>query len=153
MPSPRRGRWAALMLVAWLFATPASPEEAAHPATSTLTLVVDGAPSDEGVLVVALASSAAEFESGDTFFRADAAVPIEEGRAERVFEAVPHGVYAVKVFHDVNANGELDTNFVGMPKEPFGFSNDAMGRFGPPSFQEAAFQVESDPARVAIRLR
>jgi len=47
------------------------------------------------------------------------------------------GQYAIKVFHDENANGELDINFLGIPKESYGFSNHARGRFGPPPFAEA----------------
>ncbi|HRD53082.1 MAG TPA: DUF2141 domain-containing protein, partial [Flavobacteriales bacterium] len=50
------------------------------------------------------------------------------------FLSLPAGPHAVKVFHDVNANGKLDTNKIGIPNEPYGFGNDARGRFGPPSF-------------------
>ena len=47
---------------------------------------------------------------------------------------LPTGVYAVGIFHDLNGDGALSKNFLGMPKEPFGFSNNARARFGPPSF-------------------
>ncbi len=60
-----------------------------------------------------------------------------------VFENVPPGTYAVSTIHDSNRNGELDSNLFGMPKEGFGFSNDAMGTFGPPSFDKAKFTVSS----------
>ena len=56
-----------------------------------------------------------------------------------IFENVAAGTYAVSVIHDENENEKLDTGFMGIPKEGFGFSNDAMGAFGPPKFKEASF--------------
>jgi uncharacterized protein (DUF2141 family) len=58
-----------------------------------------------------------------------------------IFENIPKGIYAVSVIHDVNENNELDKNFIGIPKEGFGFSNNAMGSFGPPKFKEASFTI------------
>ena len=53
------------------------------------------------------------------------------------------GPYAIRLFHDANGNDELDTNILGIPTEGYGFSNDA-GRFGPPSFEEAAIHVDGN---------
>lgn len=55
------------------------------------------------------------------------------------FEVPPTGQYAVSVFHDENGNRELDTNFIGIPKEGVGVSNGAKGNFGPPKFRDAKF--------------
>jgi uncharacterized protein (DUF2141 family) len=49
------------------------------------------------------------------------------------------GEYAISIIHDKNRNGRLDTNFIGIPKEPFGFSNNPKIKFGPPSFSDAKF--------------
>lgn len=65
------------------------------------------------------------------------------GKVVIVFENVPPGTYAVSIIHDSNRNGELDSNLFGMPTEGFGFSNDAMGSFGPPPFDKAKFTVSS----------
>jgi uncharacterized protein (DUF2141 family) len=54
---------------------------------------------------------------------------------------LPKGAYAVSAFHDVNNNGKLDTNPFGMPKEPYGFSNNARGTFGPPSIEDQLVEV------------
>jgi len=54
-----------------------------------------------------------------------------------IFENLPAGDYAVSVIHDENENGELDSNKMGIPKEGFAFGNNAMGSFGPPSFDKA----------------
>ena len=69
------------------------------------------------------------------------------------FPGISPGTYAVKVFHDVNDNGVLDTNWIGIPKEPYGFSNDAMGTFGPPSFEQASFKVGAGTNAVRIRMK
>jgi len=67
--------------------------------------------------------------------------------------SVPPGVYAVAAIHDRNGNGRLDTNLLGMPKEPYGFSRAARGRFGPPSFEDAAFVVELPLTSVRVEVR
>ena len=62
------------------------------------------------------------------------------------------GKYAISIFHDVNSDGELNTNIFGIPKEPYGFSNNAKGKFGPPSFEKAAFEVKEDNQKMSITL-
>lgn len=62
---------------------------------------------------------------------------------EVVFENLPYGIYAVSVIHDENENGELDT-FLMIPTEPYGFSNNAMGKFGPPSFEQTKIDFKGD---------
>jgi uncharacterized protein (DUF2141 family) len=134
----------AIALVGYATATLASDSKAGD-----LEISVKGLKSDKGVLVVALLSSAAMYDAGDEVFR-DASLPIRDGRASVTFEGLPYGSYAVKTYHDANSNGKLDTNFVGFPKEGFGFSNDAMGRFGPPTFEEASFDLATEKLQIEI---
>ena len=61
-----------------------------------------------------------------------------------VFDNLKPGEYAVSVIHDVNENKELDKGFMGIPQEPYGFSNDARGKFGPPSYEESKLIVKGD---------
>jgi uncharacterized protein (DUF2141 family) len=63
------------------------------------------------------------------------------------------GRYVVAVFHDTDGNGRLSTWPVGLPKEAYGFSRNARGRFGPPSFEAAAFDLPATGTRQAITLR
>ena len=63
------------------------------------------------------------------------------------------GVYAVAVYHDLNGNGELDRSTIGPPDEPWGFSNDARGTFGPPKFDKAAFEIAPGEVAIEIKLR
>lgn len=72
------------------------------------------------------------------------------GEAKVVFDNVPAGTYAVAVYHDEDGDGELDTNFLGIPSEGVGVSRDAKGSFGPPSFRDAKFTVQS--ARITLTI-
>jgi uncharacterized protein (DUF2141 family) len=68
---------------------------------------------------------------------------IERAGALCVFKNVAPGTYAAIVFHDENLNGKLDKNFVGMPQEGYGASNNVRPRFSAPGFAEASFVVAS----------
>ena len=78
-------------------------------------------------------------------------VPAVEG-AELDFGHVPDGRYAIALFHDENGNGRLDKRLM-MPREGYGFSQNAPVRFGPPSFARASFKVEGGEAHQSIRMR
>ena len=71
---------------------------------------------------------------------------LEEGRAEVDFEAVPAGTWAVSVIHDEDGDGDLRTNFIGMPREGVGSSNDPKPRMGPPRWSDAKFDLDADLA-------
>ena len=66
-------------------------------------------------------------------------------------EGLPAGDYAISLFHDLNGNLDLDTNFIGYPKEPYGFSG-PMGMMGPPKFEDAAVEVGTGKNTVEIEL-
>ena len=58
--------------------------------------------------------------------------------------SLPEGEYAISIFYDANDNGELDTNFIGIPKEPVALSNNAKAKFGPPKYKDAVFSLTAD---------
>ncbi len=66
---------------------------------------------------------------------------------------VPPGQYAAQVFHDENDDGEIKRNFLGIPTEPIGFSNDAPLHLRGPRFTEAAFAVEHGVEKITLKLR
>jgi uncharacterized protein (DUF2141 family) len=70
-----------------------------------------------------------------------------------VFEDLKPGHYAVSVIHDENENGELDSNMVGIPKEGFAFGNNAMGTFGPPTFEKAKITLGNNSDKQVIDMR
>lgn len=79
-------------------------------------------------------------------------VKAQAGELKIVLDNVPAGTYGVSVIHDENENGELDSGTFGIPKEGFGFGNDSMGMFGPPSFEKASVAVKTATS-ISITLR
>lgn len=55
---------------------------------------------------------------------------------------LPAGKYAISAYHDANSNNKLDVNWIGIPNEPYGMSNNARGTMGPPKFSEAQFALQ-----------
>jgi uncharacterized protein (DUF2141 family) len=73
-------------------------------------------------------------------------------RSAVVLTNLDPGQYAIILFHDENGNGKLDKNALGVPTEPYGFSNNVRGFLGPPSFEEAVMKVNADDKAVRIVL-
>jgi len=69
---------------------------------------------------------------------------IVENKCSINIKDIEQGIYAFKYFHDENINKELDTSRIGIPNEGYGFSNNAKGIFGPPSFKDTVFDVTRD---------
>ena len=130
------------LLLAWMSA-PASAGD--------LRVRLSGVGEATGSLRVALFANAADFEAGSQ--TAGHFTPARAEGVEVVFANLPPGRYGLSTFHDVNANGELDSNLVGMPTEPFGFSRNARGRFGPPTFDELAFEMGEDDLVLEVELQ
>lgn len=79
-------------------------------------------------------------------------IKIRETQARCDFENIPSGKYAIAVIHDQNMNGKLDTNFLGIPTEGYGFSRDAKGVSRAPSFAAASFLYTGQNLNLTIRL-
>lgn len=146
--STRRASLAAF----WLFATfpLALPVQQALP-SGTLTVVITGLASDMGSVRIALS------DSEDNYYdypnpTIGISAPIQRGVAVWHFEKLARGSYALKAFHDEDGDGDLDTNFLGIPVEDYGFSNNASGLFGPPSWDAACFRFDADTLTVWISL-
>lgn len=81
-------------------------------------------------------------------------VPAAGGVATCVFEQVAAGEYAIAVVHDTNGNGQADTNFLGMPTEGIGVSNNVLPRMSAPTFEASRFTLAAGQTlRLAITLR
>jgi uncharacterized protein (DUF2141 family) len=116
---------------------------------------VSGVSNAPGMVGCALFSSAAGFplESDRPSVKIMRVAPAG-GAAMCVFENVPPGVYAMAVVHDTNGNGRADTNFLGMPTEGVGVSNNVMPRMSTPTFDANKFSVAAGQVtRLAISLR
>jgi uncharacterized protein (DUF2141 family) len=116
----------------------------------TLTVEVVEARDDKGQAVVALWKASDGFGSFDlkqatTILKA----PIKGGTATVTFEGLAPGTYAVSAFHDADGTGSLKTNFIGMPKEGVGVSNNAGGM---PRFMKSTLTVRG-VTKTRVRLR
>jgi uncharacterized protein (DUF2141 family) len=121
--------------------------------SNSIKVVVAGLHSNDGEVDCALFGSADGFPGDSAKARKTAKSKIENGQAVCIFGGVAPGDYAVSVFHDENENGKLDRNFMGMPKEGVGASNDAAGHFGPPKFDDARFNYPGGRSVLAIHVR
>lgn len=72
---------------------------------------------------------------------------------ELLISNVPSGVYAVSLYQDIEGNNTLSRNSFGIPTDPWGMSNDAVGNFGPPTFEASAVTIEPPSITIDITLR
>jgi len=130
------------------------PLEAQSNSTSTLTVRVTGARNAKGKIRAALFLGAEGFpnDASHALHTQAAAIDPQTLTAQVVFTDLPAGVYAVSVFHDENMNQKLDKNFVGVPKEGYGASNNPKKKMGPPSFEETKFQLSGTEQSLEIKL-
>ena len=116
------------------------------PALATdLTVNITGAPSNTGKIGCSLYNSPAGFPR-DRTGRPGFWHEVRNGGATCMFEGLAAGTYAVAVSHDTNGNGKLDENFVGVPTEAWGVSNNARPFLSVPTFDDAAFVIPDEPS-------
>jgi uncharacterized protein (DUF2141 family) len=70
--------------------------------------------------------------------------PIKDQKCSFSIPNLNPGKYAVRYYHDENMNGKMDTNLVGKPTEGYGFSNNVIGKVGPPAFEKWLFEITGD---------
>ncbi|MDB9755239.1 DUF2141 domain-containing protein [Winogradskyella sp.] len=107
----------------------------------TITVTVKDAANNEGKIFLALYNSETDFL--DTIYKGTKSTITNNG-CTVTFKDIPKGVYAISIFHDENDNGKMDTNFVGIPKEAYGCSNNAKGFMGPPKWKDANFELNAN---------
>lgn len=129
---------AQFLIFAWILQSPSVLPQ--HASEDVIHIDVEGLRSDRGQVMCALYSSADGFPKDAGKMRAHAQSEALGRHGVCDFTGVQPGTYAVAVFHDENSNGKLDTNFMGIPREGTGASNNAKGHLGPPKFGDAAFR-------------
>jgi len=120
--------------------------------SSQLQVELSGLRNNKGHVLVSLFKSDEGFPDDPSKAVQKLKVAVDGSKATAKFDAVPSGVYAVAVLHDENDDLKMDKNFVGIPKEGFGFSNNVMRLTGPPSFKEASFEHGKNQV-VAIQMK
>ena len=116
---------------------------------ASVRVTVENLKNTKGQLVIAIFASKEDYLKKPI---GEAAVEIREDlTGETEFRNLPAGRYAIAVYHDKNKNGDLDT-FLVVPREDYGFSNNARSPFGPPSFKSASFELfDAEQAHITIK--
>ena len=105
-----------------------------------IQVVLSGMQNVNGKINFALYNNSASFNDPSQVYKSMILNPTMSSITFEL-DSIPAGTYAFGVFHDENDNQQIDQNWLGIPTEGFAFSNNAMGSFGPPSFDQAKFNV------------
>lgn len=114
-----------------------------------ITVHIENLDNNKGKLMVGLYNSEASFLKTQYM---GAMSEIKNNRSTVTFKNIPAGTYSVSFIHDENENGKMDTNFMGIPKEDYGCSNNARGIMGPPKWKDAKFELKGENKTLTITL-
>lgn len=115
-----------------------------------LTVHIDDIKSADGTIMIAVYNSEGSFLKQPA--KANGA-PAATAGSVVVFKDLPEGEYAFAAYHDANGNGKMDKNILGIPTEDYAFSNNAMGKMGPPSFEKAKIALPAAGATVRVSFK
>ncbi|MGB9438336.1 MAG: DUF2141 domain-containing protein [Desulfobacterales bacterium] len=130
----------------------ANSSPAATESTGNLIVNISGFPSSDGFAMVALNNSDESYKGGENEAIAKTKTRVVDQKVQVIFTNLPYGNYGVSLYHDENANGKMDKNAMGIPKEAYGFSNNAKGFFGKPKYKDIMFQLNSAEMQITIKL-
>jgi uncharacterized protein (DUF2141 family) len=118
-----------------------------------LRIIVSNVKTDQGSIIVWVYDKPEDWLSDR--FRTQKVVAVAGHRVDGSVTLdlkLPAGEYALSVFQDVDDNGKLARNFIGLPKEPAGLSNNATPGFGPPKYKDAKFRIADSVVEQKITL-
>jgi len=118
--------------------------------TSNITVTLGGIKDVQGIVTAGLYNSEDGYKNGGSV--RGAKVEVKADTVTINYSNLPEGEYAIKLFHDVNGDGEMATNLFGIPTEPFAFSNNAVGKMGPAKWKDAKFTISGSNTAHAITL-
>lgn len=105
-----------------------------------------------GIIRASLFSSKKGFPSKPKHAYKITSSSITDNKSYFSFKGIRPGIYSVSVVHDENADGKLNTNWLGIPKEGVGSSNNPKSKFGPPSFKASSFEISDSTVSLKIKL-
>lgn len=118
------------------------------PRGADLTVHVVNIESEEGMVILGLYDSKGNWLKKNIVGKKE---KIKDSSCTSVFENLIPGMYAVSIYHDKNSNNKLDTGLFGIPKEPYASSRGAKGRFGPPKWKDAVFEITGENKTIEIK--
>ncbi len=149
-PKPRPksiAAWPILAAVALGLWSPAHAADTSTPpqaGAAVLSVTFKGLKTLSGAILASLTASPAAYD-GKAPPAGQATAAVTGETVTITFSGLKPGLYAIKAFHDLNGDGQLNTNPFGMPTEPYAFSNNARGMMGPAPWSAAAFEVKAGP--------
>lgn len=122
------------------------------PRRGSVTVHITNLRSNKGAVLIAVYDSADKFpKDAAKYAIGKNKAAIRNLSATATFPDLPYGKLAIAILHDENDNMKMDFNIIGMPKEGYGFSNNAKGNFGPPDFSKAAFSLDAPDKEVSVK--
>jgi outer membrane protein len=127
-------------------------EETSKEAGVTLTINIIGIKENKGLIRVGVFKTEADYKQKNNQFR-QGSYPAEGKSLTVEYQQIPAGTYAIIVYHDINNNDQNDSNAIGIPREPFGFSNNIIPGLTLPAFEKTKFEVSDKNITTDIRLQ
>lgn len=118
---------------------------------ASVELTITGVETASGEILIGVFDSETGWKTDASI--AEAQADAATGSVTVMLDGLPDGEVAIKLYHDVDSNGELKRGNFGIPAEPYGFSNDAPVRFGPPSWSAAKFAIDGETTTHTLALR
>lgn len=146
-------RWSANLLLLAIGGYFCFPSPVSSTTNSIIRVQIEGLKETKGQICFSLFASSKGFpDNGDNTLQAKC-VSVREESPTLIIDNLHLGTYALAVFHDVNGDGKLNRNFLGIPKEGFGFSQNPEIQTSPPSFGDSAVLVTSAETNLQVQLR
>jgi uncharacterized protein (DUF2141 family) len=120
--------------------------------TGTICVEISGLKNNKGLVRIVLFDQSKGFPSEYQYGLLAKSQPIDSTLITVIFDSLTCGEYAVSVLHDENKNGKIDNNFLGIPEEGYGVSNNVNPIMRPPRFAEASFYLQNIIKKVKIAL-
>lgn len=141
-----------MKLVFWIFSLISIIMPPKASTEGTLYIMVENVKKNQGMIMLAVYAEEDNFLS-EVIYRGVHQEVNQSGEIMVEIADLPYGTYAISLYHDENSNEQLDTNFMKMPKEPYGFSNNARGIFGPPKYKDAQFNFSKTGQEIKIEIK
>jgi len=118
---------------------------------ATIVIKITGLRSEKGQVRIAIFNSSETWLGDHPGY--SSTIDVEGQSVTWKLNDVPYGDYGIAVFHDENKNGKMDKNLLGIPLEPYGFSNNVRVVFGPPAWEKSKFAVKGSTTEVSIEVK
>ena len=113
---------------------------------------IDGIQFEQGDIYLVIYDNAAAFDAQADWCYEQTLSVSSTGSIDLDIPGRAAGNYSIAIYHDVNGNGEMDKNFLGIPKEPYGFSQNPRAKWKAPTFEETAISLPSN-STISIELQ